>query len=147
MIRHVFLPMVLALSLSALLPAAAQQRQIINIDNDKGGNVMEAIQRRNALQASGKRVQIRGYCRSACTIYLTLPNACLGPNASVGFHAPRIPGTSIIPPIVGDLMGQFYRGEVRRKWYTEWQYSLKMHKMSSAQYKKLDPQIEICWSK
>ncbi|AUH33809.1 hypothetical protein [Paracoccus tegillarcae] len=146
MIRHALIPIVLGLSLFSLPPGPAAAREVIDIVNDSGGNVLQAIARRNQLQSSGKLVRIRGYCRSACTLYLTLPNACIGPQARVGFHAPRVKGTSFIPPIVGDLMGQHYRGEIRRRWYAEWQYSLQMHTMSAAQYKKLDPQIKFCWS-
>lgn len=146
MIRRAFILLAFAASLTALPQGPAMARDFIDISNDSGGNVLQTIKRRNQLQASGKLVRIRGYCRSACTLYLTMPNACIGPRATVGFHAPRVPGTRIIPPIVGDLMGQYYRGEIRRRWYAEWQYSLKMHTMSAAQYKKWDPQIKYCWS-
>lgn len=144
MLKPVLIALSVLLALPAAGPVAAQSRGMIDISNDSGGNVLETIQRRTALQRSGKLVRIRGYCRSACTIYLTLPNACLGPKARVGFHAPRIPGTKIIPPMVGDIMGQFYRGEIRRRWYADWQYSLDMHIMSAAEYRRLDPQIKIC---
>lgn len=146
MIRRTLILLTLGLSLTALPQGPASAREVIDIVNNSGGNVLQTIKRRNQLQASGKLVRIRGYCRSACTLYLTMPNACIGPGATIGFHAPRVPGTRIIPPVVGDLMGQFYRGEIRRRWYAEWQYSLKMHKLSAAQYKKLDPQIKYCWS-
>lgn len=136
----------LALLAGALaLPAGAQPRgKPIVILNDRGGNVMEAIKHRNQLARSGRPVEVRGYCRSACTIYITLPNACLGPGATVGFHAPRIPGTTIIPPIVDELMAQYYRNGILRKWNSEWKHSLKMHKISARQYVKLDPQTRLC---
>ncbi len=135
----------LALALLAALPAQAQPRgKPIVILNNRGGNVMEAIQYRNQLARSGRPVEVRGYCRSACTIYITLPNACLGPKATVGFHAPRIPGTKIIPPMVDQLMAQYYRGGILRKWNSEWKYSLDMHKISARQYVKLDPRTRIC---
>lgn len=143
MLKPVLIALSVLLTLPAATPAAAQSGQVVTIDNDSGGNVLETIQRRNALQRSGRQVRIRGYCRSACTIYLSLPNACLGPKARVGFHAPRLPGTKIIPPLVGDLMGQFYRGEIRRRWFAQWQYSLDMHILSAAEYRRLDPQMRI----
>ena len=143
------LPLVAAALVAALLPgpAPAQPRgkaEPIIILNNKGGNVLEAVQYRNRLAASGRPVQVRGYCRSACTIYTTLPNACLGPNATIGFHAPRIPGTQIVPPIVDELMAQYYRGGILRKWQDEWRHSLSMNKISAAEYKRLDPQVRIC---
>lgn len=135
----------LAACVATSLPAPAQGRAApIVIANNKGGNVMDAIRYRNQLQASGRPVEVRGYCRSACTIYITLPNACLGRGATVGFHAPRLPGTTIIPPLVDQLMANYYRGGILRKWNTEWKGSLKMHKISAKEYVKLDPQTRIC---
>lgn len=144
MLKPVLIALSVLLSLPAATPVEAQSRRPIDISNDSGGNVLETIQRRNHLQRSGRQVRIRGYCRSACTIYLSLPNACLDPKARVGFHAPRLPGTKIIPPMVGDIMGQFYRGEIRRRWFASWQYSLDMQVLTAAEYRRLDPQIKIC---
>ncbi|WP_299361759.1 hypothetical protein [uncultured Paracoccus sp.] len=126
--------------------ARAPTGKPIVILNDKGGNVLQAMARREELQRSGRPVEVRGYCRSACTIYITLPNACLGPGATVGFHAPRLPGTSIVPPIVDQLMAQYYRSGILRRWQDEWRHSLKMTKISAAEYKRLDPQTRICGS-
>ncbi|SIP95244.1 hypothetical protein SAMN05421641_10287 [Paracoccus thiocyanatus] len=144
--------LVLALALGAgvaSLPATAQAQaqprgKPIVILNNRGGNVIKAIRQRNKLAASGRPVEVRGYCRSACTIYITLPNACLGPGATVGFHAPRIPGTTIIPPIVDELMAQYYRGGILRMWNSQWKHSLKMHKISARDYVRLDPQTRLC---
>ena len=140
----------LALSVAVVAPLssapamAKPQGGPIVILNNRGGNVMEAIKYREKLARSGRPVEVRGYCRSACTIYITLPNACLGPGATVGFHAPRIPGTTIIPPIVDQLMAQYYRGGILRKWNSEWKYSLKIQKISARQYVRLDPQTRLC---
>lgn len=114
------------------------------ITNDRGGNVLATIGRRNDLAASGRPVEIRGYCRSACTLFLSLPNACLGPGAEVGFHAPRLPGTTTIPALVPEIMAQYYRGEVRRRWVTDWSRRTEMTRMSAAEYRRLDPQMRVC---
>ena len=90
------------LTLSMLAAPGAQARtndKPIVIMNNKGGNVVQTMQHREKLVASGRPVEIRGYCRSACTMYITMPNACLAPDATIGFHAPRLPGTQVIPPI------------------------------------------------
>ncbi|WP_254368094.1 hypothetical protein [Paracoccus sp. Z118] len=153
--RHRFVPRILAAAALTLAgcvaagptagPAQAQGRgEPIVLMNNKGGNVLQAISRREDLARSGRPVEVRGYCRSACTIYITLPNACLGPGATVGFHAPRIPGTTIVPPIVDQLMAQYYRGGILRKWQNEWRHSLEMSKISAAEYKRLDPEVRIC---
>jgi hypothetical protein len=144
-----FFALIGALMVAFVLPHGAEARPArrddpIVILNNKGGNVMEAVRYRQQLAASGRRVEVRGYCRSACTIYITLPNACLGPGATVGFHAPRIPGTTIIPPMVDQIMGNYYRNGILQKWNSEWKYSLKMHKISAQQYVRLDPQTRIC---
>ncbi len=112
--------------------------------NNPGGNVLEMVQYRNKLAASGRPVEVRGYCRSACTILITLPNACLGPNATVGFHAPRIPNTKIIPPIVDQIMARFYRNGILSKWNSEWKHNLKMTKISAKEYVRLDPETRLC---
>lgn len=116
----------------------------IDVWNDSGGNVLQMTQRRESLAKSGKRVRIRGYCRSACTMLITMPNACLGPYAKVGFHAPRIPNTSIIPPYVDQIMGNFYRNGIRDRWFGGWNRSLEMQVISAREYVRLDPQTRLC---
>lgn len=139
-------PLVLVACLAAGALPAAQARETgpIVIWNNKGGNVVKAMNYRQELASSGRPVEVRGYCRSACTIYITLPNACLGPQATVGFHAPRIPGTSYIPPMVGDLMARFYRNGILQRWNSGWDKSLSMHKITAREYVKLDPQTRLC---
>ncbi len=136
-----------ALVVLMLMPAAgmAQGRgDVIDITNDKGGNVLEMVQRRSQLENSGKRVRIRGYCRSACTMLITMRNACLGPGAKIGFHAPRLPGTTIIPPYVDQIMGNTYRGGIRDQWFGGWNRSIDMKVITAREYVRLDPQTPIC---
>lgn len=116
----------------------------IDIWNNSGGNILQMVQSRNELARSGKRVRIRGYCRSACTMLITLPNACLGPYAKVGFHAPRIPNTRIIPPYVDQIMGNFYRNGIRDRWFGGWNRSLDIIVISARDYVRLDPQTRLC---
>lgn len=157
-LRHALAPVAAALMLSGCItvdpamipqpaPAAAQRPASgapIVIRNDPGGHVLSAMARREELAASGRPVEIRGYCRSACTIYITLPNACLGPGATVGFHAPRVAGTQIIAPGVDQMMGQYYRGGIRTRWFNDWSRSLEMQRISAAEYVRLDPQTRLC---
>lgn len=145
--NRIFACLAMFLTLSMLAVPGAQARtndKPIVIMNNKGGNVVQTMQHREKLVASGRPVEIRGYCRSACTMYITMPNACLGRGATVGFHAPRIPGTKIIPPIVDQLMARYYRNGILRKWNSEWKHSLEMHKISAREYVKLDPQTRLC---
>ncbi|RNF34950.1 hypothetical protein [Paracoccus methylarcula] len=121
-----------------------ERAKLIDVVNDKGGNVLEMVKLRERLARSGKRVRIRGYCRSACTMLITMPNACLGPYARIGFHAPRIPNTSIIPPYVDQIMGSYYRNGIRQRWFGGWNRSLNMTVISARDYVRLDPQTRIC---
>ena len=82
--------------LQSTTPSSITSEQVVEatrsdpliIRNDPGGNLFSYEQRRSRLLNSGRRVEIRGFCNSACTILTTLPNACLGRNARIGFHAP-----------------------------------------------------------
>lgn len=126
---------------------SAQQRgRFIDVTDNRGGNVVQMIRYREQLARSGKTVRIRGYCRSACTILTTLPNACLGPKARIGFHAPRLPGTQIIPPYVDQIMGEYYRGGIRDRWFGGWNRSMSMNVITAQEYVRLDPQAKICES-
>lgn len=131
----------------APLPAAAEMRVTdgyLDIWNDKGGNVLQMVRRRAELARSSRPIRIRGVCDSACTILTTLPNACLGPKLTIGFHAPRIPGTTIIPPLVDQIMGEYYRNGIRREWFGGWNRSLSINRISAREYVRLDPQAKIC---
>lgn len=140
---------VACLALLGLFPFAGQadtkmNGRYIDVFNDSGGNVLHMAQRRQELARSGRPVRIRGYCRSACTMLITMPNACLGPNAKIGFHAPRLPGTSYIPPYVDQIMGNYYRNGIRDRWFGGWNRSLEMHVISAREYVQLDPQTKLC---
>ncbi|MFD1795059.1 hypothetical protein FQV27_14715 [Paracoccus aurantiacus] len=132
-----------------LLPALAgaeitENRRFIDVIDHKGGNVLDMVKLRSRLENGRKPVRVRGYCRSACTMLITMNNACLGPKATVGFHAPRIPGTAIIPPYVDQIMASYYRNGILKKWNQEWRGSLKMHVITARDYVRLDPQTKIC---
>lgn len=136
--------LMLALAPYAGIAEIRERPKLIDVVNDKGGNVLEMVQQRERLARSGKRVRIRGYCRSACTMLITMPNACLGPHARIGFHAPRIPNTSIIPPYVDQIMGSYYRNGIRQRWFGGWNRSLDMNVISAREYVRLDPHTRIC---
>ena len=140
-------PMILAALFLALSPDAGfsqQNGRFIDVMNNSGGNVLEMVRYRERLARSGKIVRIRGYCRSACTMLTTLPNSCIGPGARIGFHAPRLPGTTIIPPYVDEIMGNFYRNGIRERWYGGWNRSINMNVITAQEYVRLDPQTRIC---
>lgn len=124
--------------------AASAEAPLI-ITRDKGGNVAGYIAKREQLAASGRRVEIRGYCASACTMLTTLPNACLGPDAVIGFHAPRFTGTEVQAPLIGDvLMARYYRNGILQQWNARWSRQSEMTRISAREYVALDPETRIC---
>lgn len=73
---------------------------VLVIGNDRGGGVIERVQRVRDIRAAGTRIEIRGeYCLSACTMYLGLENTCVTPETVFGFHGPSSPyyGISLDP--------------------------------------------------
>jgi len=76
--RIAALAAVAALALSS--PSAA-----ITVHNDNGGYVFQYAKR---FQHAKKPIRIMGSCKSACTLALAYSSTCVGPNASLTFHAP-----------------------------------------------------------
>jgi len=71
----------------ALTPDASSA-QIVIIYHDGGGVLQERLQAFDEFQRKGTQVEIRGKCKSACTVYLGLDNVCVTPDALVSFHGP-----------------------------------------------------------
>lgn len=80
-----------AVALSMLLlpapPVAGQTAKLVW--SDLGGSLGARQSEIRELRRSGRRVELRGTCHSACTMYLSLPNACVDPAADFGFHGPQ----------------------------------------------------------
>ncbi|MFD2174390.1 hypothetical protein [Rhodobacter lacus] len=75
----------------------ATARPALVIKSDIGGYLAARRQEIERLRASGQRVELRGTCISACTMYLGLPNACVAPRAVFGFHGPSRSGDPVAP--------------------------------------------------
>lgn len=129
---------------TATTPVAAPPAAPLVIHDNRGGNVLQTMAQRAELIASGRPVRISGICDSACTMFITMPNACLAPDARVGFHAPRLPGTQVIPPIVDQMMATTYRNGIRARWYGEWRHQLAIQRITAQEYVALDPMTRIC---
>lgn len=76
-------------------PVDAQARAAIIIQSDRGGLIGQRNQRIRSYRAANQRVELRGTCLSACTMYLSLPNACVASNATFGFHGPTRNGRKL----------------------------------------------------
>ncbi len=112
------------------------------IRGDRGGQLISAEADRAMLLAWGGRVEIRNKCHSACVIFTTLPNACLGHGAKIGFHGSNVN----VGPIGNQQMARYLRGGVRRKYLEEWQFvpTDRVHTISAQEYVRLDPRTKIC---
>ena len=97
----------------------ASATTIIHVANDPGGNLEERIARLEAIRSQGQRVEIeRGYCRSACTLYLGLPTTCISPEATFGFHGPSTATRGLyLPPrefeYWTNVMADYYPPQIR----------------------------------
>lgn len=58
----------------------------VAIYNDGGGLVENYIQQAYKYRLEGRAVQIRGSCRSACLMALSVPKVCVSPGAVVKAH-------------------------------------------------------------
>jgi len=93
---------VAALVLNAPLAVASvtgpDRSGVIVVSNDRGGLVRRRAARIDRIRAAGQRVEIRGrICFSSCTMYLGLPDTCVSPRTSFGFHGPSYYGARLSP--------------------------------------------------
>ena len=60
----------------------------IVITDDGGGIVEDFLNKAQQYNVEGRRVEIRGSCRSACIIALSVRNVCVAPGGTVKAHLP-----------------------------------------------------------
>lgn len=65
----------------------------IIIQDDRGGLIGDYMLRVMQAKAIHAKVEIRGKCYSSCTLWTSLPDVCVGPQAQLGFHSASIPST------------------------------------------------------
>lgn len=69
--------------------AATSSRAVLVIGDDQGGLVSRRVEEISRILSQGTHVEIRGQvCYSACTMYLGMPDTCVLPQTSFGFHGP-----------------------------------------------------------
>jgi hypothetical protein len=111
--------MVSLMMMSVLGPRMAQAQPVKVVMNDRGGLLGQRAEEIRGLVQTGQRVELRGQCLSACTLYLKLPNACVAPNATFGFHGPSWYGRPLPTDqfeAFSNLMARHYR-EPLRSWF------------------------------
>jgi len=106
-------------SLTALMPVVGQAQAVKVVTNDRGGLLGQRAEEIRTLERTRQRVELRGECLSACTMYLKLPNACVAPDAIFGFHGPSWYGQPLSADqfeAFSNLMARHYR-EPLRSWF------------------------------
>jgi len=96
----------LALSACATVPDAPSRGTLpsgppIVIHNDEGGDVIKYSQAVMAREASGRRVEISGYCHSACLMNLGSPNVCIRPGTIFRTHTTVRPDGTVVEQTAG----------------------------------------------
>ena len=95
----------------AIAPASAtavQLHPVLYVQNDPGGSLSDRVAEIERIRSTGTHVEITvGFCNSACTMYLGLPNTCVAPSVSFGFHGP---------------MSQFYGIPLSQKEFDHWSH-------------------------
>lgn len=79
-------------------------KQPVAIYNDGGGLVDAYIAQARKYRLEKRRVEIRGSCRSACIMALSVPTVCVAPGAVVKAHNAYEQSTGTIRPDVTDMM-------------------------------------------
>lgn len=120
--------------------AEAQARPLV-IRSDPGGLLGVRSKEIRRLRASGARVELRGTCNSACTLYLGLANVCVDRRASFGFHGPSRYGKAL-PPAQFEhwsaVMADSYKEPLRSWFMTTARYEISGHiRLSGAELIRL----------
>jgi hypothetical protein len=72
--------------------------QPLIVNNDRGGLLRERLREISQLRQQSRPVEIRGaVCFSTCTMFLGLPNTCISPDTTFGFHGPSSYGRTLDP--------------------------------------------------
>jgi hypothetical protein len=72
---------------------------------------MDAVKK---YSASGERFRIDTHCRSACTMFLSVRNVCVTPNATLAFHAGGNMKTGVLNPRSTAIMLSAYKPALRQ---------------------------------
>lgn len=118
---------VAGLAITLMAPQAVTAQTNISsaplvVGNDRGGDLRERIYEIRALRQTGQPVQIQGrICYSTCTMYLGLPQTCVSPTTTFGFHGPSSYGLPLAPAVfdrASELIRDHYPQQLQ-KWYME----------------------------
>ncbi|MBU2994208.1 hypothetical protein Q4555_07475 [Octadecabacter sp. 1_MG-2023] len=105
--------------------------------NDIGGNLLQYRVFRAELAETCDVVKL-GECNSACTILMTLPNACLLRGRRFGFHASTLNGAG------NEALGAHYRAGILQRFNEDWSRSADIQRVTAEEAVRLDPQLQLC---
>jgi len=109
--------LMLALAIAFAGFARASTPTVVIKDNP-GGSLIAFLLQGEEYRSLGARLVVDGACNSACTLYMRLPNICITPKASFGFHAPRYAMGSKAGELAPDATR--YMMKVYPKWVQTW---------------------------
>ncbi len=139
------------LSLAGVVATEAQaqeyQRSVkpLVVKNDRGGVVRKRVLEISRLRRSGRQVRITGaVCMSSCTMYLGLPQTCVSPRTTFGFHGPSSYGRSLDPEEfekASRIISRHYPPALRQWYMQTGRYKIRtFYRMRGAQLIKLGVQ-------
>lgn len=87
--HRVQLIVALAAMMWLLIFMALANAETVTIKTDGGGDLIAYMAKANEYAKVGSKIEIRGSCASACTVFLKLANTCVAREAWLGFHQTR----------------------------------------------------------
>jgi hypothetical protein len=117
---------------------AINQSTVHVVGNDRGGTIRTRLRELGQLRKAQTRVEVSGrICYSTCTMFLGLPNACISPNTTFGFHGPSNYGRAAAPATfnrASEIIARYYPLQLRDWYMTKARYSInRMHKIKGSQ--------------
>lgn len=110
--------------------AQAQQSDVYVVGNDRGGLLLDRIENIRQLRATGQQIQIQGnICYSTCTMYLGLPQTCISPETTFGFHGPSSYGRALDADTfrrASSLIARHYPAPLREWYMREGRHEIRM---------------------
>jgi len=100
----------------------ALQSTPVIVGNDRGGLLRERLRQLGRLRKSNQPIRITGgICYSTCTMFLGLPQTCISPDTTFGFHGP----SSCVRPLdpatfnrASELIASYYPHALKT-WYMQ----------------------------
>jgi len=89
------------------------------VTHDSGGSVMERA--REIEESRNREIRVTGFCASACTLYLGMPNACTTNRARWLFHGPSGDDPFMLQ-VAAFMMADHYPEPIRSLFLADYQF-------------------------